>query len=71
MNLVTTQNTREDPMAALLRHPVVYVPAHRPDVMCKDRGDVHVCNRRAGHGGRHSFCWYGLGGVVRAVWGGR
>lgn len=38
---------------------------------CKHRGPVYVCNRPAGHGGRHAFSWQHLDGRVRGVWGDR
>ena len=43
-------------------------PGRAPERICGDRGPEYACNRPAGHTGRHSFRWYHLGGVVRAVW---
>ena len=48
---------------------MITVPAKRPATMCPCKGSKYTCNRPHGHGGRHAFIWYGLGGRVRAVWG--
>lgn len=48
---------------------MITIPAKRPQRMCECRSKNYPCNRRQGHGGRHAFIWYGLGGRVRAVWG--
>lgn len=53
----------------------VRVPQWRgPTPRCGHRrhtGPYYLCNRPQGHTGRHSFAWYHLGGLVRAVWGDR
>ena len=55
--------------------PKYRTPGKRPANYCSDRngkpGDYMgvPCNRRKGHGGRHAFVLWGLGGAVRHVWG--
>lgn len=36
---------------------------------CKNRGPLFICNRPAGHTGRHLFAWRNTDGRVRGVWG--
>lgn len=50
--------------------PRITVPGKRPHNACHHLGRRYNCNRRAGHGGRHAYIWWDLGGVVRAVWDG-
>lgn len=50
----------------------IRIPVRRgPQEDCGSRSPANnfVCNRPAGHGGRHLFAWRHVDGRVREVWG--
>jgi hypothetical protein len=55
---------------------MIKIPGKRPATSCaatqptkNAHGWNYPCTRRSGHTGRHAFIHWGLGGIVRAVWG--
>ena len=59
--------TQDDGRKANLTIPLVNITAP-----CGDHGPRYVCNRPAGHTGRHLFAWRHIApGTVRGVWGER
>jgi hypothetical protein len=57
---------------------MIKIPGERPDTTCGRQQPVinrhgwhYPCNRPHAHTGRHAFIHWGLGGILRAVWGER
>lgn len=55
---------------------MIHIPGKRPQRICAHRepkrnvhGWNYPCTRPAGHTRRHAFIHWGLGGVLRSVWG--